>query len=84
MIISTRGIQSSSSAEIRWPSTSRGCHPSGVSRPASQAAGAGFSSTSVSAALRNLKRHSTYHYRIVATNSYGATPGLDHTLRTGR
>jgi hypothetical protein len=54
------------------------------SRTASQAAGAGFSSTSVSAALPNLKRHSTYHYRIVATNSHGATPGLDHTLRTGR
>jgi hypothetical protein len=54
------------------------------SRTASQAAGAGFSAASASAVLPNLKRHSTYHYRIVATNSYGAAPGLDRTLRTGR
>ncbi len=58
--------------------------PSYGSRTASQAAGAGFSSTSLSVALLNLKRHSTYHYRVVATNRYGTTAGHDRTLRTGR
>jgi hypothetical protein len=54
------------------------------SRTASRGAGAGFSSSSPSASLFNLKRHSTYHYRIVATNHYGTTPGHDRTVRTGR
>jgi hypothetical protein len=58
--------------------------PSYGSRSASHAAGAGFSSTSLSAALPNLKRHSTYHYRIVATNQFGTTRGHDRTLRTRR
>jgi hypothetical protein len=39
MIRSARGIQSSSSAEMRWPTTSRGVHPPGVSGVSSHVSG---------------------------------------------
>ena len=35
------------------------------------------------AAVHDLTPETTYHYRIVATNSYGTTYGADHTFSTG-
>jgi hypothetical protein len=39
---------------------------------------------SVVTALRNLRSRTAYHYRLVASNSAGATVGLDHVFRTAR
>ena len=45
-------------------------------------AGAGSSAVSVSAALADLTADTTYHYRLVATNAEGGSPGADRTFRT--
>jgi hypothetical protein len=45
-------------------------------------AGSTVGSTAVSAPLSGLKAHTTYHYRLVATNSAGVTPGADMTFTT--
>jgi hypothetical protein len=45
---------------------------------------AGFSQQASATTLHGLKRNTTYHYRIVATNRYGTTRGRDLTLRTRR
>ncbi len=42
----------------------------------------GTNAVSVSAVLSGLSPNSTYHYRIVATNSAGTTNGLDQTVTT--
>lgn len=42
----------------------------------------GTSSVSVSTAITGLSPNSMYHYRLVATNSAGATNGLDQTFTT--
>jgi phosphodiesterase/alkaline phosphatase D-like protein len=45
--------------------------------------GSGESPVAVSAAITGLSANSTYHYRIVATNSSGSSPpGLDETFKT--
>ncbi|MEI7727135.1 MAG: choice-of-anchor Q domain-containing protein [Bacteroidota bacterium] len=44
----------------------------------------GASDTAVSTALTGLALNSTYHYRVVATNSAGTTNGLDKTFTTGK
>jgi hypothetical protein len=54
------------------------------SRTSIQTVGTGFSDRPLSASLPALKRQSTYHYRIVATNRFGTTRGHDRTLHTGR
>jgi hypothetical protein len=45
-------------------------------------AGSGSGMQTVSAKLRNLAADTTYHYRLVATNSAGTTKGADHTFTT--
>ena len=44
--------------------------------------GAGAVNTAVSAALAGLNCNTTFHYRVVATNSAGTTNGLDGTFTT--
>jgi hypothetical protein len=53
----------------------------GASTP-SQSLAAGASAQSVSAALSALQPGTTYHYRLVATNSGGTTSGPDSTFTT--
>lgn len=50
----------------------------------SQSAGSGQSAQSVSARITGLKPHTTYHYRIVATNSSGTSVGADRTFTTAK
>jgi hypothetical protein len=45
-------------------------------------AGSGGAPTEVTVSLQNLAPASTYHYRIVAINSDGHTPGTDRTFTT--
>jgi hypothetical protein len=45
-------------------------------------AGAGTSATPVSATLAGLQSGTTYHYRLVATNSSGTVMGADQTFTT--
>jgi hypothetical protein len=49
---------------------------------ASASAGSGTSTVNVSAKVTGLTPATTYHYRIVATNSDGTSAGADHTFRT--
>jgi hypothetical protein len=44
--------------------------------------GSGFGDQSVSASLSGLRLDTTYHYRFIATNQAGTTPGADQTLAT--
>ncbi len=44
--------------------------------------GSGESKVEVSAPVAGLSESTTYHFRIVATNSLGTSYGLDHTLTT--
>jgi hypothetical protein len=53
----------------------------GTSTPATDA-GAGTTSVHASADLTGLQAGATYHYRVVATNPSGTTPGQDVTLTT--
>jgi sugar lactone lactonase YvrE len=46
-------------------------------------AGSGTSDVSVSQTLAGLSENTTYHYRVVAESTGGATVGEDKTLRTG-
>ena len=48
----------------------------------STGAGSGFTSVPASAKLTGLKPNSTYHYRLLATNPTGTTPGRDRTFKT--
>ena len=55
----------------------------GSKAPASpKSAGSGVESVSVSEALSGLAPRTTYHYRIVASNSEGTTYGFDRTFTT--
>jgi hypothetical protein len=55
----------------------------GSKAPASaQSAGSGTSDVAVSQGLTGLTENTTYHYRLVATNSEGTTYGSDGTLKT--
>ncbi len=49
---------------------------------ATKSAGSGTSSANVSAAVAGLTPGTTYHYRLVATNASGTTPGADRTFTT--
>jgi hypothetical protein len=51
-------------------------------RTADQPAGSGDAATSVEAAVTGLTSDTTYHYRIVASNSHGPAMGADQTLHT--
>lgn len=51
-------------------------------RTGSESAGSGTSPTSVSAQLSGLKPGTTYHYRLVATNSSGTSRGADAVFTT--
>lgn len=52
------------------------------STTSSQAMGSGTSIAPLSAALTGLLANTTYHYRLVATNSGGTTTGADQTFAT--
>jgi YVTN family beta-propeller protein len=54
----------------------------GSSAPCSPSPGAGESVVAVSASLSGLSPSTTYHYRIVATNAGGTTPGADGEFKT--
>ncbi len=45
-------------------------------------AGSGFADVNVSFELTGLQPNTTYHYRLVATNSYGTTYGAERTFTT--
>jgi hypothetical protein len=51
-------------------------------RTAAKDAGSGGSAAAVSAALANLARGRTYHYRLVASSDAGTSRGADHTFAT--
>jgi hypothetical protein len=51
-------------------------------RTIAQDAGAGTKRVRVSATLTGLQGKTTYHYRLVATNSQGTTVGADKTFKT--
>ena len=51
-------------------------------KTATQSAGSGLSTRSVSAALSNLAAATTYHYRLVAKSSAGTVVGADTTFAT--
>ncbi len=51
-------------------------------KTSSASAGSGSSASSVSAAVKNLKVATTYHYRLVAQNSSGKTYGADKSFST--
>lgn len=57
-------------------------HSYGAQTPLAPA-GSGDSSITVSQTLTGLQPLSTYHYRILATSSGGATPGNERTFATG-
>lgn len=52
------------------------------SRTPAQDAGSGTKSVPVSASLTSLKPNTTYHFRLVATNSAGNRLGADRTFKT--
>ncbi|MBF0376652.1 MAG: formylglycine-generating enzyme family protein [Desulfamplus sp.] len=52
------------------------------SKTTSQNAGSGTSNVSVTADLTGLVANTTYHFRLVATNSKGTTYGSDYTFKT--
>lgn len=52
------------------------------SRTTAQDAGSGTKRVKVSATLTGLTNKTTYHYRLVATNSQGTTVGADKTFKT--
>ena len=54
----------------------------GSSVPCSSLPGSGESKVEVSAPVSGLSESTTYHFRIVATNSLGTSYGLDHTFST--
>jgi phosphodiesterase/alkaline phosphatase D-like protein len=57
--------------------------PHGVSIPVTGASvGSGMSLQHVQQTISGLSVETTYHYRVVATNSSGTTYGVDQTLRT--
>jgi hypothetical protein len=50
---------------------------------ASAPAGSGRSRKTVNATLTGLRPHTTYHYRLLATNAGGTATGADRTFKTG-
>jgi phosphodiesterase/alkaline phosphatase D-like protein len=54
----------------------------GKSVPCSSLPGSGSSPVAVSAAVTGLSANTTYHFRVVATNSGGTTKGADQTFET--
>lgn len=53
------------------------------SQTTTASAGSGFGPVNVSANLSGLTPNTTYHYRVVATNSNGTSNGADMTFTTG-
>jgi DNA-binding beta-propeller fold protein YncE len=53
-----------------------------VTAPCAEALGAGFGDVEAKATVEGLKVGTTYHYRFLATNSAGTTPGTDKTFVT--
>ncbi len=52
------------------------------SRTTARSAGSGTNAVSVSSSLTGLRRNTTYHYRLVATNASGTTAGGDRSFST--
>jgi hypothetical protein len=65
---------------FEWGKTSGYGNDSPV--PPGEDAGAGTSPVSVEAGLAGLTANTTYHYRLLATNSFGITTGLDEIFTT--
>ena len=51
-------------------------------KTAAKSAGSGTGSVKVAASLTGLRRTTTYHYRLVATNASGTTVGADRSFNT--
>ena len=51
-------------------------------KTSAKSAGSGTSAVKVAASLTGLRRTTTYHYRLVATNASGTTVGGDQTFST--
>jgi hypothetical protein len=56
----------------------------GSTTPPQSVAGSTVGGTAVSAPLADLKPNTAYHYRLVATNASGSTPGADMMFFTAR
>jgi hypothetical protein len=56
----------------------------GSATPTQSVPGSTVGAAAVSAPLANLKANTTYHYRLVGTNTAGVTPGADMTFTTAR
>ncbi len=54
----------------------------GYRAPCTASPGAGASPVAVSASVTGLIKNTTYHFRIVATNAGGTSPGVDETFET--
>ena len=55
----------------------------GTTLPADQSPVSGNALTAVSTAITNLTQNTTYHYRVIAQNSFGVVYGADKTFYTG-
>ncbi len=55
----------------------------GSSAPCSPSPGSGESAVAVAAPVSGLKAHTTYHFRVAATNEGGSSFGEDQTFQTG-
>ena len=51
------------------------------SASAAASAGTGSAAVAVTATIKGLKAHTTYHYRVIATNGGGTTYASDATFR---
>jgi hypothetical protein len=63
---------------FEWGTTSAYGHST-----ASASAGSGTSNQAVSVSLSGLAPHTTYHYRVVASNATGTAMAADRTFKTG-
>jgi hypothetical protein len=54
------------------------------SASAAASAGTGSAAVAVTATIKGLKAHTTYHYRVIATNGGGTTYASDATFKTAK
>ncbi|HWF74334.1 MAG TPA: Ig-like domain-containing protein [Solirubrobacteraceae bacterium] len=55
-----------------------------ASHTAAVSAGAGNAAVAAALTLKKLKASTTYHYRVIATNASGTSPGADAKFKTGK
>ena len=78
-----KGIVNPNGAETKY-SFEYGTTESYGSKTAEATAGSGTSNVEESKAITGLTASTTYHFRIVATNSHGTTDGSDEVFSTGQ